>query len=193
MSASKLDEHDLGRHAEADRNATASKPRRHDEVTVFFDDVAANEAAPVPRRHNGREAGQRYLPSVRVSCNGQRDPFWDAWKNIRLMRHQQDRRIIADLGHCSRQIVHPDELRAAVRPVALTHTHGELVAKPGQPERVPILTEAPDVVLVDRNAGGFERTAGAYRPTSTHHRVRIIPPVVITKNCVHTKRRAETP
>ena len=66
----------------------------------------------------------------------QRDARRHAHRNIRLMRQQDDRRVVGHFCKRRAEIVDTD---APDRPEAPRRHIGQLIAKPGEPERVAVL------------------------------------------------------
>ena len=134
----------------------------------LFDLVPIKIARAEARRHNRRIAENANLAAVRVACNRQRNAVRDLWKNIRLMRHQDHGRIVRHLLQRARKIIDADVIRSfrvsrirrTRRPLA---PEGPLVAEARNPERLAVFLEPHDVVLVNWDADGLERQAGAGR------------------------------
>ena len=69
----------------------------------------------------------------------QRDARRHAQRDVGLVRHQDDRRIVGDFRKRRAEIVDADALE---RPEAPRRHIGELIAEAGQPERMAVLGEA---------------------------------------------------
>src|ERR1700733_11806817 len=105
------------------------------------------------------------------------------------MREQNDRRIVRHLAECRAEIVDADPPDDTVSP---RRSVSQLIAETREPEWTASLVQALDIILIDRNAGGFERAAGDRRSLAlTLHRA-VIPIIVIAEDGVHPKRRLET-
>src|SRR5215218_327561 len=112
--------------------------------------MTIGEPEAVLRRNRRRPAEQADLAAMGVAGQLQRDAGGHARRDIGLMREQDDRRIVADLGKRRVEIVGAEAPRA---PEASRRQKGELITEAGEPERATILGEPNDVVLVDGNTG----------------------------------------
>ena len=141
-SIAEIEDDDLGRRAEPDRQRRAPKPAGDDQVPAVFDLVPINITRAEARRHNRRIAKNANLAAVRVAGKRQRNAFRDLWKNIRLMRHQDHRRIIRHLLQRARKIIDAEvgDFAAAHEFVVFFVARPErpLIAKARKPERLAV-------------------------------------------------------
>ena len=119
--------------------------------------VAIGQQVAVTRRHDRRPAEQPHLPAMGMPGELQRDA--------------RDGTRIATSGSCASRMTGASSVTfASVAPRSSTPMRGtglnrragqigELIAEPGEPEGATVLGEAHRIVLVDRDADGFERAA----------------------------------
>ena len=101
------------------------------------------------------------------------------------MRQQHDRRVVGHLPERRAEIINTD----ARHPSETPRRHvGQLIAKPGEPERVSILGQTPSIVFINRNAGRFERAPGDDRSPAFPLHGLVVPPIVIAENRMHAER-----
>src|ERR1700729_2183136 len=105
------------------------------------------------------------------------------------MREQDHRRIVRHLTERGAEIVDANPFDGTVSP---RRSVCQLIAKTGEPERLASLVQALDIILIDRNAGGFERAAGDRGSNALALHRTVIPVIMIAKDGVHPERRLET-
>ena len=105
-------------------------------------------------------------------------PVRHLWKNIRLMRHQDNRRLVGDLRQGSRQIVKAD-------------ARSDLIGKARQPKPLAILLKTGRPVLVDRHVDRGQRLMHDRRPRARDHRVGVVDPIMVSHHRVNAKRRCK--
>src|SRR6478752_7903883 len=118
-------QHDLGRDAETERHDAAAETAGDDDIAVHAD-VTIGEKWP-GRRHR-RPAEQADLAAMGMAGKLQRHPRRHALGDIRLMRQQNDRRIVRDSCQRRAEIVDTDAPHRAE--MARRHI-GELIAEAG--------------------------------------------------------------
>src|SRR6516225_3120553 len=155
-----IDHHDLRWHADAHGQDRATEPAGNDEVPSIFDHMSVSVAVAIARRDHWRVAEQTDLAAVRVTRQGEGDASWHARKNVGLVRQQDHRRIVRDLGQGTVEVVHTG--KAAPGRFAPAVVKGELVAKAGEPERAAVVGESHDVVLVDGHTLALECAPADY-------------------------------
>ena len=117
------------------RNGMMLQPRPPETTTSqFIADVAIGEL--LPGRRDRRPAQQAHLAAMGMAGELQRNARRHAPRDIRLVRHQDDRRVVGDFRKRRAEIVDADALE---RPEAPRRHIGELIAEAGQPERVAVL------------------------------------------------------
>src|SRR5882724_3021628 len=175
----------LRRDAEAERHDAAAEPPGDDDIAVHAD-VAIGE--PLPGRRHRRPAEQPYLTTMGMSGQLHRDARGHASSHIGFMRQKNERRVVRYLLQGRGKIIDAD---AFDRPEPPRREIGQLIAETCEPELVTVLAQALDVILVNRNADGFERAPGDRRslPIALHRLV--VPPIVIAEDRMHAKRRLE--
>ncbi len=151
-------------------------------------DVAVGVAVSVARRHDGRVPEHAQLAAVGVAADGKGHAGRDAREDVGLVGHEQHRRVVGHLGQRTGEVVEADE--AATVPDALRR-EGDLIRQACEPERATVLCEPHDVVLVDRYAGGFQRTPAEHRALAADLRLAVVPPIMIAEDGVHAERRLE--
>src|SRR3984893_9453868 len=105
------------------------------------------------------------------------------------MREQSDRRIVRHLTERGAEIVDANPLDGTVSP---RRSVSQLVAETCEPERLASLVQALDIILIDRNAGRFERAAGDCGSNALALHRPVIPIIVIAEDGVHPERCLET-
>src|ERR1700744_5769626 len=105
------------------------------------------------------------------------------------MGKQNNRRIVYHLAERGGEIVDPNPLDGAIPP---RRSVSQLIAETGEPERTASLVQALDIILIDRNAGRFERAAGSCGPPALALHRSVIPIIMIAEDGVHTEWRLET-
>src|SRR5580693_2815405 len=105
------------------------------------------------------------------------------------MGKQNNRRVVRHLAERGGEIVDPNPLDGAIPP---RRSVSQLIAETREPERTASLVQALDIILINRNAGGFERAAGNRRSLAVALHRAVIPIIVIAEDGVHPKRRLET-
>jgi hypothetical protein len=161
-------------------------------VSIFLDNVTANEAPAIFGWNDRSVTGKRHLSAMRMAGERQGNTLGHGREDIRLVCHEQDRRIIADLLERSRQVVDTVEDDPATQTTRPHLAESKLITEASKPEGSAILRQPSRVVLVYWDAGRLERAMRPDGAASPHRCIRIIPPVVIAENGMDAERRFET-
>src|SRR3954452_18574481 len=106
---------DLRRHADADWHDAATEAARYDDV-AFQPEVTISEPEAMLRLNCRRPAEQADLAAMGVAGQLQSDARGHPRRDIGLMREQDDRRIVGDLGERRVEIVGAEAPRAPEAP-----------------------------------------------------------------------------
>ena len=121
--------HDLRRAHEAHRHDRLAEPARNDQMSPVLFDMSVDMFGAVAQFGEDRPGERQIdLASVGVARQRQRDAPRHARKHERLMRQQNRRRVVDNLGQRAGKIVVP-------APMAAVEPNGHLVAKPREAAR----------------------------------------------------------
>ncbi len=123
-----------------------------------------------------------------VARQRQRDAFGHLGKDVGLVRHQDHRRVAADLCERAFEIVDAAVFGGSAPAGSAKRP---LVAEAGQPELVPVLLEQDGPVLVDGDARGRERGAAGGGPAAAPLHQAVVLPVMVAEHGVDAERRLE--
>jgi hypothetical protein len=110
-----------------------------------------------------------------------------ARKNIRLMRQQNNWRVVSDFRQRPGQIVDPISWMAPPP----HRDKGDLIAQSDNPERFPVLDQTHGVILIDGKTSILHGLADVRQAVAPAHRRLIRPPVMIAKHGMNAERRVK--
>src|ERR1700759_97431 len=95
-TAAESDQHDLGRDAKPEWHDATTEATGHDNVAPFSH-MAVSESVAIARRDHRRPPEQAHLAAMSRTAEHKRHPIGHSGRNVRLMREQDDGRIVSHL------------------------------------------------------------------------------------------------